>query len=149
MNLELVLQRRPHIRANVRTPGDLYANGLFIMHTCEDPVREIAGRPVEDWKVAGQTAIPAGRYAVTLEHSPRFGPDTLTVHNVEGFSGVRMHAGNDEKASEGCPLLGYELTAEGAIAFGQTRAAVANLKRMVREVLARGGLVFIDVRNPA
>lgn len=149
MNLELVLQRLHHHRAQTRTPGEVRANGLFFCYSCEDPVREIAGQPVRDWKIDGETAIPAGRYAVTLDTSPRFGPDTITVHNVAGFSAIRIHSGNDEMATEGCPLVGYELTAEGAIAFGQTKAAAANLKRAIREVIAGGGKVFIDVRNPS
>lgn len=149
MDLELVLQRLRHHRAQLRTPGELRANGIFMMWTVEDPVREIAGRPVEEWKIDGETAIPQGRYLVTLENSPRFGPDTITIHKVEGFEYIRMHAGNGESHSKGCPLLGYELTAEGTIAFGQTRAAVANLKKAIREVLARGDHCFIDVRNPA
>lgn len=149
MDLELVLQRTPHAFAKVRTPGELRANGLFLMFTCEDPVREIAGQPVSAWKIKGETAIPAGRYRLTLEDSPRFGPDTPTLHGVEGFDYIRMHAGNDHEHTEGCPLVGYELTAEGEIAFGQTRAAATNLKKAIREALARGGRCFIDVRNPA
>lgn len=149
MNLDLVLQRRPHHLSALRTPGEIYINGLFAMYSCEDPVREIAGQPVSAWKIKGETAIPAGRYKVTLENSPRFGPDTITIHGVEGFEFVRMHAGNDAEHSEGCPLVGYELTAEGAIAFGQTRAAAKNLKRLIGEVMARGGAVSIEVRNPA
>lgn len=148
MDLELVLQRKPHHFSRVRTPGELYGNGVFLMFSVEDTCREIAGQPVASWKLHGATAIPAGRYAVTLEDSPRFGPDTLTINRVDGFEGIRIHAGNDENVSEGCPLVGYELTAEGTIAFGQTRAAVKNLKRAVREALDHGGRVFIDVRNP-
>lgn len=147
-DLELVLQRMPHPHSRDRTPGELRLNGVFWCYTCEDPVREIAGQPVSAWKIPGETAIPADRYLLTLENSPRFGRDTLTINGVEGFSGVRMHAGNEEDHTEGCPLLGYELTAEGTIAFGQTRAAVKNLKKAVKEVLDRGGRCFIDVRNP-
>lgn len=147
MDLELVLQRVPHAFSKVRTPGELFLNGVFWCYTVEDPVREVLGRPVHEWKIPGETAIPADRYLLSLEDSPRFGKDTPTIHGVEGFSGVRMHAGNDHEHTEGCPLVGYELTAEGEIAYGQTRAAVANLKSAIRRFVERGHRCFIDVRN--
>ena len=145
--MELVLQRLT--KGLTRTPGELRVNGVFFCYTVEDRVREVSGRPVREWKVDGETAITAGRYLLTLETSPRFGPETMTINGVDGFSGIRIHGGNDERHTEGCPLVGYELTGAGTIAVGQTKAAVANLKRNVREAAARGDRVFIDVRNPA
>jgi hypothetical protein len=147
MNLELVL-RRLKDSFPTRTPGELFVNGVFFCYSVEDEVREIPGQPVLEWKIPGQTAIPAGRYELTLEDSPTFGRETLTIKRVEGFTGVRMHSGNDERHTEGCPLLGYELTREGTITVGQTKAAVANLKRNVKAAIAAGGRCFIDVRNP-
>ncbi len=145
--MEIVLQRLKD-QFPTRTPGELRVNGVFFCYTVEDEVREDQARPVAAWKVPGATAIPAGRYLLTLEDSPRFGPGTITVNRVEGFSGVRIHGGNDEGDTEGCPLVGYELTGEGTITAGQSKAAVANLKRNIREAIARGERVFIDVRNP-
>lgn len=145
--MEILLQRLKD-PFPTRTPGELYINGVFIGFSVEDEIREVAGQPVEEWKVKGKTAIPSGRYLVTLEHSPRFGPETITLHHVPGFEGIRIHAGNDEGDSAGCPLVGYEITREGTIAFGQTKACVANLKRNVREAIAKDDYVFINVRNP-
>lgn len=148
MALELVLQRLPHAFSRVRTPGELFLNGVWWCYTVEDPVREIVGQPVLAWKIPGETAIPAGRYPLTLENSPRFGKDTPTINGVEGFEFIRIHSLNDENDTEGCPGVGYELTAEGKIAYGQTRAAFANLKRAIRMFVDRGAPCFIDVRNP-
>jgi hypothetical protein len=148
MDLELVLQRVPHAMAHLRTPGELYLNGVLVCFTVEDPVRELAGVPVSQWKIPGATAIPAARSLVTLENSPRFGPDTITIHAVEGFSGVRIHGGNDEGDTEGCPLVGCALTPEGTIVGGMSRPALEILKRNIRRYLSKGGRVFIDVRNP-
>lgn len=124
----------------------LGSDGRQICHTLEDEVRELPGTPVAEWKVKGATAIPAGRYRVTLEYSPRFGADTLTVNAVPGFEGVRMHAGNDENDTEGCPLLGLEVCAAGIVG-GTSRPAVLKVKQLVQAAIARGETVFLDVVN--
>lgn len=130
-----------------RTFGKLLAeDGHRLCYTLEDEVRELPGQPVATWKVKGATAIPAGRYRVSLEHSPRFGPDTLTVHDVPGFVGVRMHAGNTEQDTEGCPLLGMEVNPHGIVG-GTSRPAVALIKHLVRAAAGRGEAVFLDVVN--
>lgn len=130
-----------------RTFGELRAeDGHRLCYTLEDPVREIPGQPVATWKVKGSTAIPAGRYRITLEDSPRFGPDTLTVHDVPGFTGVRIHAGNTERDTEGCPLLGMDVTPAG-IAPGTSRPAVALVKHLVQQAIRGGERVYLDVVN--
>lgn len=146
MTMILTLQRDTPAGAD-RTFGRLLStDGQQLCFTLEDPVREIAGQPVDAWKIKGQTAIPAGRYRVTLERSPRFGPDTLTVHQVPGFVGVRIHAGNTEHDTEGCPLLGTAINDHGIVG-GTSRPAVSLVKHVVRMAQERGEWVFLDVRN--
>ncbi len=82
------------------TVGSLYANGEFIGYTLEDAMRVV--------KIPKETAIPCGFYKVSLSQSPRFGRLMPLIHDVSGFSGVRIHGGNDEDDTEGCPLLGSE-----------------------------------------
>lgn len=108
-------------------------------------MREVPGKKVEDWKVAGETAIPTGIYDVTLEDSPRFGPETITIHKVPGFSYIRIHSGNTAKDTEGCPIVGFRLTKENLIAYGTTKPAVSELKTRIREALAKGSKVRITV----
>lgn len=143
MNLSL---RRTHAVGN-RTFGKLYADGVFLCHTLEDKIREVPGRPPEEWKIHGQTAIPQGVYRVSLERSPRFGDDTLTVHDVPGFVGVRMHAGNTEADTEGCPLLGMQVSDAGIVA-GTSRPAVALVRTTVRIGIERDGFAEMEVSNP-
>lgn len=143
--MNLILQRT-HIIEN-STFGTLVANGQFICYTLEDLVREKAGQSVAVWKVHGATAIPSGVYRVTLESSPRFGPETLTVNAVPGFTGVRMHAGNTVDDTEGCPLLGTSIDTRGIVP-GTSRAAVGLVREAVRHALACGERVFMEVRNP-
>lgn len=134
--------------AGPRTFGDLIAeDGHRLCHTLEDEIREVEGQPVSEWKIKGATAIPSGEYRVTLEDSPRFGPDTLTVNDVPGFSGVRMHAGNTEADTEGCPLLGMAINAAGIVG-GTSRPAVALVKEVVRQAIERGEIVWLVVENP-
>src|SRR3990167_2560259 len=95
MFMKLLLYRtRLH---NGWTGGQLYINDEFLCFTLEDQIREKDGVPVEKWKVYGETAIPRGTYEVVLQTSPKFGPDTITLLKVEGFEGIRIHAGNSAK----------------------------------------------------
>ena len=143
--MQLTLQRRPSIGG--ATIGELLQDGIRLCYTLEDEIREVAGQPVSSWKIKGATAIPAGRYLVTLEMSPRFGANTLTINSVPGFSGVRMHAGNDAEDTEGCPLLGTHVTAN-AIVGGTSRPAVAMATAHVANAIQHGQEVWLDVCNP-
>jgi hypothetical protein len=134
--MNLRLHRQPS--DDNRTHGDLTVDGVWECFTLEDCVRPE--------KIHGKTAIPAGTYAITLETSPRFGPDTLTVNNVDGFTGVRIHAGNTENDTEGCPLVGRTRTETG---IGESRAALAELKGKVKAALLEGEDVWLEIVNAA
>ena len=143
--MKLVLQRTHQV--GPRTFGELSVDGRRLCYTLEDEIREQSGVPVAIWKIKGATAIPSGTYRVSLEYSPRFGPDTLTVHDVPGFDGVRMHAGNTEADTEGCPLLGMAIN-DGGIVGGTSRPAVQLVKEVVRQAVAGGQLVELEISNP-
>ena len=113
-----------------RTFGKLYVDDAYFCDVLEDtdrglradmPPSEIAGI-----KVQGKTAIPYGTYRVTFEYSPRFHRDMLTVCDVQGFSGIRIHAGNTEEDTEGCLLLGKRQG--NKLAGGSSRPVVAKLE---------------------
>jgi hypothetical protein len=144
--MKLTLQRRPSIGG--ATIGKLYIDGVYACATLEDEVREIEGVPVSAWKIKGATAIPSGEYRVTLEDSGRFGPDTLTIHDVPGFQYIRMHAGNTSADTEGCPLLGMQST-ETTLIGGTSRPAVALVKSEVQQAIRAGETVTIDINNAA
>ena len=148
--MKLTLQRT-HTNGPA-TFGRLLADNTVLCYTLEDEVREQPGVPVSEWKIKGATAIPSTDwvggvpYRITLENSPRFGPDTLTVNGVRGFDGVRMHAGNSPEDTEGCPLLGGAITDTG-IAGGTSRAAVQLVKHVVQQAVEAGEAVWMDVVN--
>lgn len=95
--MELTLTRTVFLED--RTIGELSV-GDFHCYTLEDAVRP------EGIKIRGETAIPAGRYAIMVTMSPRFNRRLPLLMGVPNFSGVRIHGGNRPAHTEGCILVG-------------------------------------------
>lgn len=134
-----------------RTIGQLYIDEVLFCFTLEDKVREVVGKAVDSWKIKGETAVPSGSYDISLETSPRFGPDTITILRVPGFSGVRIHGGNKPADTEGCPLVGYKLAGTGAttcLAPGTSQPALLDLKRKLKAALAEGQKISLVIQTP-
>lgn len=106
MSLMHVTIRR-HLGSVGYTLGTLDIDGEPLCYTLEDQVRELPGLPPSAWKIKGQTAIPAGTYALIIDMSARFGRRMPHVLAVPGFEGIRIHPGNTAADTEGCILLGY------------------------------------------
>lgn len=155
---ELVVEREPTVKVTTfgrlwrrTTVSDAPPGRTLLCYTLEDAIREIAGVPVEQWKVAGETAIPAGRYRLTFEDSPRFGPDTLTVNDVPGFTGIRIHAGNDDADTHGCLLVGSAIQRDPAGDGGNVLHSVVALRVLqatVQAAIEDGLEVWITYVNP-
>lgn len=144
--MEVDLDR--HVSGDLSMTGDVFVDGVWCCHSLEDICREKVGCPVAEWKVPGKTAIPHGSYEVTLEDSPHFGSETLTLHDVPGFSKIRIHAGNTENDTEGCILVGEALDEHGHIKGGTSGPALTRLKALVKAALAREETVRINVTLP-
>lgn len=90
--------------------GKLYIDGKYICDTLEDTDRGLTSDMPEDkiraLKIYGKTAIPTGRYKVNMSYSNRFKKEMPLLLNVKGFAGIRIHAGNTAKDTEGCILCG-------------------------------------------
>ena len=67
------------------TIGELSVNGQFECYTLEDKVRPE--------KIAGKTAILAGRYEVVISFSQRFQRPLPLLLKVPNFEGIRIHPG--------------------------------------------------------
>lgn len=116
--MELRLKRIA--RREEYTIGQLYVDGEYFCDTCEDKDRglkqSMAPSVIRAIKRQGVTAIPTGRYMVTLAvQSPRFKYKAMykfcngylpRLVNVNGFDGVLIHVGNTAKDTEGCLLVG-------------------------------------------
>jgi len=85
------------------TIGKMYVNGVYFCDTLEDKRRDLS---IEE-KVAGETAIPEGKYTVVITKSKRFGVDMPLLLNVPSFEGIRIHKGNTDIDTHGCILVGY------------------------------------------
>lgn len=128
------------------TLGKLYVDRAFECETLEDKVRE-NGRPVAEWKIKAQTAIPSGTYKVTLAPSPKRGGRIMPLLlAVPGFVGVQIHSGNTHEDTEGCILVGS--WREGATIRG-SRLAYENLFPKIQRAVNRGEGCEIEIRNPA
>ncbi len=134
-----VLRNPSHDGATV---GDLFIDSHFFCHTLEDQVREIKEQPVEQWKVAGVTAIPCGTYDVEVTASTRFGRNMPLLMNVPGFSGIRIHAGNTAADTEGCLLVGF---VEADYTIGRSRDAFNGLFARIKDAMAAGENVTIEI----
>jgi len=122
--MELTLRRTRFTSHS--TTGTLEIDGAFECYTLEDHVRDDPDPTTRanEAKIAGHTAIPAGRYQVQMTHSQRFKTILPLLVGVPGFEGIRIHAGNTDKDTEGCILVGQTV---GEDAIGRSRLALEAL----------------------
>lgn len=92
----LALKRKTFTKNS--TIGELSIANKFFCYTLEDVIRKI--------KIPRETAIPEGEYEVIINYSKRFKKMLPLLLEVPGFEGVRIHAGNTVKDTEGCILVG-------------------------------------------
>lgn len=106
--MELTLKRIA--KKDTYTIGKLYVDGEYFCDTLEDKDRGLTSdmslKDIKKIKVYGQTAIPSGRYRVTMNMSSRFKKVMPLLLNVPGFDGIRIHSGNTAADTQGCILLG-------------------------------------------
>jgi len=119
------------------TIGRLFVDGEYQCYTLEDKVR--------DTKVFGETAIPAGKYKVVIDYSPRFKRELPHILNVPGFEGVRIHPGNTPEDTEGCILVGK--TWAGTNFIGQSRKAFEELFEKMKAAVAAKEEIELEIEN--
>ena len=104
------------------TVGRLYIDGKYFCDTLEDKDRglrqDMPVAVIRATKRKGITAIPTGRYRVTLAvQSPKFSKRAIyqfcngylpRLINVPGYDGVLIHIGNTARDTEGCLLVGRD-----------------------------------------
>ena len=103
--MKLILTR--HARRADYTIGRLEdENGKKICDTLEPTWRDYKGG---EMKIPRKSAIPEGTYRVVVTKSRRFQKYLPLLVGVPGFEGVRIHAGNTSRDTEGCILVGQNL----------------------------------------
>ena len=135
------------------TIGRLYVDGQRFCDTIEDRDRslrqDMARAAIKRIKVPGETAIPTGRYRVTLGvRSPRMSQKKAyefcdgyvpRLINVPGFDGILIHIGNTARDSEGCILVGENRE------VGKVLNSTATFKRLYARLREAKGDIYITI----
>lgn len=142
------------------TIGRLYINGTYFSDTLEDKVRDINKdgdlNDVGEGKVYGKTAIPYGRYKVTLDVvSPRFSKYKFYIEvcegklprllNVQHFDGILIHVADGYKGAdllEGCIGVGRNLI-KGGLLYG--KETFAKLYQKLEKASDRDEEIWITI----
>lgn len=138
------------------TIGRLYIDGKYFCDTLEDTVRDLNKNGKFDngeKKIAGLTAIPYGKYEVTLKvRSPRYskiqkymdfcGGYMPRLLKVLDFEGILMHPGTTAKDSAGCILIGKN-TIVGKLTDSWN--TWKKLYLLMKSISAKGEKIFITI----
>ena len=152
--MELLLKRIAW--CETYTIGHLYVDGVYVCDTIEDKDRGLtqcmSQAVIRAIKRKGVTAIPTGRYRVTMDvRSPKFSQKKYERNygfcdgylprliDVPGYEGVLIHIGNTAKDTEGCILVGRN-TKVGKVL--ESRATFVKLYEMIRKTK---GVIYITV----
>ena len=149
--MELKLKRIA--KRETYTIGKMYIDDKYFCDTLEDKDRGLMqSLPLSvnmAKKKKGATAIPTGRYRVTLDvQSPRFSKMAQykfcngyvpRILNVPAFDGVCIHIGNKAKDTEGCPLVGENK------AVGKVLNSTATFRKFYDELKKAKGYIYITV----
>lgn len=137
--MELALNRR-YLGPDY-TIGRLSIDGAPLCDTLEDTVRDLSRTK----KIPGRTAIPAGRYRVIVNRSPKFGRDLPRLLDVPHFEGILIHRGNTPADTAGCILPG-ENRIRGRVV--NSTPYELRITDAVRAAIAHGEEVWITVTEP-
>ena len=122
---------------------DEYSTGTKETYFCD--TLEPTWRDYEHgaYKMKGKSAIPEGRYAVVISWSPKFKAWLPILLGVPMFEGIRIHAGNSAKDTQGCILVGRNQRVGEVL---ESRKWLYELKMKIVEAKDRGEAVWITIK---
>lgn len=125
------------------TIGRFYIDGEFFSNSMEDRDRglrqDMNVGEIERIKVYGETAIPTGKYIVTMTYSPKYKRVMPQIMNVPGWTGVRIHSMNTAEDSLGCIGLGNNTKA------GWISESRATCKKFEDLLVKAGGTCELEI----
>ena len=127
--------------------NDEYSTGTAERYFCD--TLEPTWRDYEHgaYKVKGRSAIPEGRYAVVISYSPKFKAWLPILLGGPEFNkqwqGIRIHAGNSVKDTQGCILVGKNREVGKVL---DSRIWVHRLKQKIVQAKGRGEPVWLTVK---
>lgn len=134
------------------TIGKLYVDNKFECYMLEDTDRGLDSKMNLDilnhLKKFGVTAIPYGRYEITITKSERFSmlrgkPTFLPLLNdTPGYGGVRIHTGNRPEDTEGCILPCTKVSKDLGI---DSTTSFNNLFKKISDSIKKNEKVFITI----
>lgn len=110
--MELLLQRDTYTSNSIF--GVLNNSDLWTVQTLELP--KVDGLP--------GSAIPAGRYRITIAFSPHFNRPMPLIVGIPNRSEIEIHWGNTHTDTRGCILVGMAREGDSII---QSKEAFANI----------------------
>ena len=153
--MELVVDRK--WKKQSYTISNLLIDGEWFCNVLEDTDRGLDDQMLEskikELKKSSITAIPRGTYEITLDViSPRFSKVSFykevcngklpRLLNVKGFEGILIHAGNTDKDSGGCLLVGVNLQ-KGKVL--NSRETFKKLYKLLKDRKTRGERITIKI----
>ena len=148
--LERIAKRKTYTIGHLyiqRRVDDEYLAGTenqYFCDTLEPTWRDYANGA---YKVKGRSAIPEGRYAVVISYSPKFGAWLPILLGGPEFNrkwqGIRIHAGNTVKDTQGCILVGRNREVGKVL---DSRIWVHRLKQKIVEAKDKGEAVWLTIR---
>lgn len=144
-------------KQNGYTIGRLYVNGERFCDTLEDTDRGLdSSMPLDvlkKKKLAHLTAIPTGRYQVTMNViSPRLskskfyqqfgGGRVPKLLNVPAYDGILIHCGTTAKDTDGCILVGKN-TKVGMVL--ESKQTYTNLYPLLEAAAKKGEKIWITI----
>lgn len=105
-------------------------------------------------KVAGKTAIPAGRYRIKVKVSPslkdrwyakEFGGRFPYICNVPAFDGIMIHPGNVPEDTKGCPLPGMRYMSIKGRVFDSVATYQDLMRFYIMPAVERNEAIWINI----
>ena len=153
--MELIVDRK--WKKQSYTISNLTIDGKWFCNVLEDKDRSLDSSmsiaKIRELKKPSITAIPRGTYEITLDIiSPKYSTNSFykqvcngkvpRLLNVKGFEGILIHAGNTDKDSDGCLLVGLNKV-KGQVV--NSRETFKELYKLLKDKHDKGEKITIKI----